>query len=211
MVPWAKLRRADEDEARREMRRASGPVSAWRSLVDHSADVAAVFDAAVRVSGTLARLENLADRALERDTELARLGVLAAMHDFGKANRGFQARRDLRAQLVGHVREAWIGLSDPRVLPRLADAIPLREAESWFGTGSIAMAVAHHGFPLNPTSQGRDDTALWAVANGDDPVASLAPLGAAIRLWFPAAFDPRPSRKVRDLIVNRQKPLRLFR
>ncbi len=196
IVPWAKLRRADEDDARREKRRAVGPASAWRSLLDHSADVAAVFDATVRVSGTFARLERLANRALERDTDIARLGVLAAMHDFGKANRGFQARRDSRAELIGHVHEAWVGLNDAQVLPRLADAIPLREADSWFGPGSIAMAVAHHGFPLNPVSQGRDDKALWAIANGDDPVASLAPLGAAIRLWFPTAFDPRPGRYI---------------
>ena len=195
-VPWAKLRRTDEHAARRERRHALGPISAWRSLIDHSADVAAVFDAIVGVSGTLARLESLADRALDRNTEIARFGVLAAMHDFGKANRGFQARRNSHAEPVGHVREAWVALTDPQVLPRIADALPLREADRWFGLGSIAMAIAHHGFPLNPTSQPHDDTALWAVVNSDDPVASLAPLGAAIRLWFPAAFDARPGRSI---------------
>ena len=81
---------SDEKAARRE-RLAAGPVIAWRSLIDHSADVAAMFRALLLTPGTRARLEQLSRLSALSDAPISRLTVLAALHDFGKANRGFQA------------------------------------------------------------------------------------------------------------------------
>jgi CRISPR-associated endonuclease/helicase Cas3 len=67
------------------------------------------------------------------------------------------------------------------------EALPLREVDQWFGPGSLVMAIGHHGYPASFASE-RDDKGLWAVANGEDPVASLTPLGHAIRYWLPDAF-----------------------
>jgi CRISPR-associated endonuclease/helicase Cas3 len=185
---WAKLRRVDEFQARREFRAAVGQVAAWRSLVDHSADVAAVFEAILSTSVVLSRLERLAERPI-CEAQLSRLGVLAAIHDFGKANRGFQARWNAHAENIGHVREAWVALNDRRTLPSLAESLPLRDIERWHGLGPILLAIAHHGVPLNPEAPGPDDKAIWTRTGSGDPVGSLAPLGKAIRGWFLSAFD----------------------
>jgi CRISPR-associated endonuclease/helicase Cas3 len=185
--PWAKLRRADEKVARREERPTAGPIVAWRSLVDHSADVAAMFRALLVTPGTRARLEQLSSLSALSDATISRLTVLAALHDFGKANRGFQARWHPRAPSIGHVKEAMVALCDPHISCRLVNSLPLQEGDRWFGPGSLAMAIGHHGYPVSLTPE-RDDKALWAVVDGNDPAASLAPLGVAIRYWVPEAF-----------------------
>ena len=187
--PWAKLRRADEKVARREERPAAGRIVAWRSLVDHSADVAAMFRALLLTPGTRARFEQLSRLSALSDATISRLTVLAALHDFGKANRGFQARWRPGAPPIGHVREAALAMGDPLVWPRLVNSLPLLEVDRWFGPGSLAMAIGHHGYPVSLTLE-RDDKALWAVVNGDDPVSSLVPLGKAIPHWLPEAFAP---------------------
>ena len=81
-----------------------------------------------------------------------------------------------------------LAMVDGSVGRRLAATLPLLDVEQWFGAGSLVMAIAHHGFPLNPESTGTDDKGVWAVVGDEDPVAALEPLGAAIRQWLPEAF-----------------------
>ncbi|NKB16319.1 MAG: hypothetical protein HC774_04720 [Sphingomonadales bacterium] len=81
---WAKLEKAEADFPGRK----------WLSLPDHSADVAAVFEAMLRVPLVLRRLTALAGRGDFPPIWRARLCAHVALHDFGKANRGFQARRE---------------------------------------------------------------------------------------------------------------------
>ena len=88
---WAKLARD-----------ASGCVTAWHSLVHHSADVAAVLLVLLEQPTIAARLARLAEREGLDAVTCARLGALAFLHDIGKANRGFRARVDGRAcKIVG--------------------------------------------------------------------------------------------------------------
>ena len=68
-----------------------GHISGWHSLIDHSADVAAVIEALLAqptINIRLARTAGLT--GLSAIT--ARLAALAFLHDIGKANRGFRAR-----------------------------------------------------------------------------------------------------------------------
>jgi CRISPR-associated endonuclease/helicase Cas3 len=111
---WAKLEKAEGDfEGRR-----------WLSLPDHSADVAAVFEAMLQLPLVTRRLVALAGNRTFPAIWRPRLCAHVALHDFGKANRGFQARRDPKAPLVGHV----VPLSRFFVLPispfRYFDARP---------------------------------------------------------------------------------------
>lgn len=56
-----------------------------------------------------ARLATLAGRNSLCAVTRARLGAIAFLHDIGKANRGFRARVDARADPVGHIDPlAWI-------------------------------------------------------------------------------------------------------
>lgn len=74
--------------------------------MDHAADVAAVAEAVLRLPVWRRRFSALALRELD-DTDIARLCVLAALHDVGKFNLGFQAKGlPELGPTAGHVREA---------------------------------------------------------------------------------------------------------
>jgi CRISPR-associated endonuclease/helicase Cas3 len=187
-LPWAKLRRVDDPPPDRLGPRGRGAVVAWCALIDHSADVAAIFSAVLDTPIVAARLARLAGLDGLDETLRARLGVLAALHDFGKANHGFQNRWSPEAPPIGHVKEAWDGLCRDSVATRLFGVMPFEAVLDWGGTGPLAMALGHHGYPLDTDAAGLADGSLWKATQTHDPVASLAPLGAAIRAWYPAAF-----------------------
>jgi CRISPR-associated endonuclease/helicase Cas3 len=178
-APWAKLRRG-----------ADGRVAAWHSLVDHTADVAACFEAVLACARPAGALAALAGRATLPPVWVSRLAVLAAMHDFGKANAGFQARWDARAPFIGHCRQALAALRDRSLCGAVAEVLPLREIGEWgAGDDGLLVAIGHHGRPLDATASSFEDRATWRVSGGYDPIAALAPLGAAAREWYPDAFS----------------------
>ena len=71
--------------------------------LDHSADVAGVFEAMMAVPILARRLATLAGGVELAPEQMARLAALVFLHDFGKANRGFRARWLKDAVSVGHV------------------------------------------------------------------------------------------------------------
>jgi CRISPR-associated endonuclease/helicase Cas3 len=92
-------------------RNATGHIIGWHSLIDHSADVAAVVEALLAQPTVNARLACTAGLKTLDDTMCARLAALTFLHDIGKANRGFRARVDLSAPNVGHIDQfAWLFL-----------------------------------------------------------------------------------------------------
>lgn len=192
-VPWAKLRRPFSSDF-------GGTVpTAWLSLVDHSADVAAVFEAMLGVPVVERRLARLASVvSLDAQTR-QRLCVFVALHDFGKANSGFQARWRAGAPLVGHCPEALIALIDPAVRARLMRVMPLTQMMGWGAYEHAVHAIlAHHGRPLDPGMSEGSRQHYWTAAEGYDPVSALEPLCDAVHDWFPSAFavggQPLPDR-----------------
>lgn len=187
---WAKLDRDD-----------TGAVCRWHSLLDHSADVAAVFEAILRVPVVDQRLARLADVAVLPEIWRSRLAVYVALHDLGKANRGFQARwrQDAPVKGNGHVMPAvaLMGIhAEHRTLKQLSQcllaALPLEDMMGWGGIPHAFLAVlAHHGRPVESKFQDELETwRLWKPFDGHDPVGELRPLGEAVRRhWFPEAFS----------------------
>ena len=126
----------------------------------------------------------------------SRLAALAFLHDIGKANRGFRARVDVKAPRVGHIDQlAWVFGKDaraPAVYDHLAQVLGLSRVEGWFTDAGFPLfetIFAHHGRPwerLRPS----DAHAYWVAQDGDDPVRELAPMRAALDLWFAEAFLP---------------------
>src|SRR6187200_1716119 len=83
-----------------KMKPRRGEATDWHPLLDHSIDVAACAESLLGTPIIRARLVALAATDRVPNEWIARLTVLAFLHDFGKANLGFQERR------AGHIKEA---------------------------------------------------------------------------------------------------------
>jgi CRISPR-associated endonuclease/helicase Cas3 len=173
---WGKLRRNEQEE-----------VAEWHPLTDHCADVAAVAESLLDLPVWRARLSRLAGRDLD-DVTRARLSVLAALHDLGKFNLGFQAKgRPELGATAGHVSEALGALWGDDVLR--AHLAPFGR---WGlgATGLLVSSICHHGRPQGvDAASAHYQRSWWSARLGLDPAEGAATLIAACRHWFPRAFD----------------------
>lgn len=174
----------------------------WHPLVDHLADVAAVFEALCRCRAVRRSLEAAAGRALD-ERDIARLAALVFLHDFGKSNAGFQAKRwvdDDRPHgwlTAGHGTEA-VALLDAAINGSdealgLLLHLPVREMSDW-GTdetmgGLLRASIAHHGRPIaNPPDWRGGARVHWSARQGYSPAEQLAQIGSTLRRFVPSAF-----------------------
>lgn len=179
-ILWAKLERNTD-----------GQITGWHSLIDHSADVAAVIEALLAQPTLNRRLAQAAGLTKLDGVVCARLAALAFLHDIGKANRGFRARIDPNAPCIGHIDQlAWLfkpGEGED-LCDRICDVLGLDEVIDWFkeapGREIWDTVFAHHGRPW----QSKPSRAYWRVVDGSDPIADLAPMRAALERWFAPAF-----------------------
>lgn len=162
-------------------------VPEWHPLVDHCADVASVVEALLQLPLWRKRLIRLAGGDIG-DVGWARLCVLAALHDIGKLNIGFQAKG--RAELgttAGHVTEALGALLHPEFSSCLS------ELSAWGDgvTGLLVAAICHHGRPYNSTMMADSAwQASWWTPRGDlNPRGGAVDLLERCRTWFPTAFE----------------------
>ncbi len=172
-------------------------VAAWHPLEAHCADVAACAEALLTrtlLRKRLARLGGLDD--LDH-AQVARLCVLAALHDLGKFNQHFQNKGRPDAQpLGGHVHEVTMlfAQSDRSEVRALMAALPLDALATWTRTPETTLelliaAISHHGRPAPIEGSGlQHDPRRWAVAHGLDPFAGIRALCTWARRWFPAAW-----------------------
>ena len=186
-IAWGKLSRG-----------AAGQVTSEHPLLDHMTDVAACFLALAECTAVRRSLEKTAGRALD-ETDLQRLAVLVFLHDVGKANAGFQAKRWVAASKpvppgwpvpAGHTHEALCIFSDEKLLTQL----PVDEMDAW-GSACLSLwraSISHHGRPVEESS--RVDTKIWQpVVNAGqvvyDPQATLRAMGQCLRERFGTAFE----------------------
>src|ERR1035437_3311350 len=122
--------------------------------------------------------------------QVARLCVLAAYHDFGKFNLGFQNKALERSPFTnGHVREALAVFSnrypDSR---RLYSSLSLDEIRGW-GPGDCASrlliaAVTHHGKPADLADcQRKYHVSQCKTSRGLHPFDGISRLAAHARSW----------------------------
>ena len=110
--PWGKRRSTD------------GNIEIARlGLTEHSMDVAAVFEALAALPSIRDRLARLAGGELT-ETVIARLAVLAFLHDIGKASVGFQSKAlpaeySVRGRWLADARIEWIQCGHTRVVAGL--------------------------------------------------------------------------------------------
>ncbi|MFD1035447.1 CRISPR-associated helicase Cas3' [Sphingomonas hankookensis] len=183
--PWAKLIRDDDRQA-----------IAALPLVDHCLDVGAAGEAVVRAwAAPLAA----AGRVLT-EQDVARLVVLIALHDLGKANRGFQARIDPKVrEYVGHTGVVAALLTHSKLRQTPAAVSMLAMLEDWGATEHFAGVMAHHGRPL--VEFGEDVTSTdwtkhtrqWMPKADGDPAAAVLLLLEAVRERWPLAWEAGPA------------------
>ncbi len=172
-------------------------------LAHHCIDVAMVFLSLCAVPGIQARWRQINNEADLSDGQIARLAVLAFLHDLGKCNRGFQAKADPRAKdTAGHVMEAVALLCELQNCWPPAWRALIEEIAGWFADEAQAMqmllaSISHHGHPVserdyeawlvNPANYRH--ARHWEAANGYDPMSALDELAQTVRHAFPAAFS----------------------
>ncbi|WP_103021432.1 CRISPR-associated helicase/endonuclease Cas3 [Salinibacter altiplanensis] len=180
---WAKLKYKNDD-------RSTGKIVEWHPLLAHSADVAAVTEALLQRTILRDRLAALIGWDELSDVHVARLSALAALHDAGKVNHGFQNRGHSTRPQAGHVRPIVDVLSTPSLQEKLLLPLGLGEMMSWFDGRKdpdhfLRATWAHHGEPVDSTRD--QDTSLWEP-DSRNPLDELKRLGEHVRSWFPDAF-----------------------
>lgn len=188
-VFWGKLRISDDQ----------API-AFLPLIDHCLDVAVVFRHLVALP-TIQRCLMVAANSTLTPAQLDRLAVLALLHDFGKANLGFQNKPfDPKAPRAGHVFETAPLLNVEHLANQLAQSLDWGELMSWFTEQETLKAylfaiLSHHGRPIYENGLGtaaqnyyRAKKQWWVSDGQRDPFHALAKLMELAHRAFPAAF-----------------------
>lgn len=183
---WAKTESNEQEE-----------LVAWHPLLAHCADVSAMLEALLEHTILGRRLGRLLGQDHLFPAQIARLSALAALHDVGKVNHGFQARAfDKNAERIGHVAPLIdFLLCNDSIQGEIIQALGIREIAGWCGSeqDTIAFLLAtwgHHGRPV--LAQPGFRAHLWRKNAMCDPIAGIAELRQATEQWFPAAFSPAP-------------------
>lgn len=169
-------------------------------LVDHALDVAVVLRHLIVLPDNLRRLEACCASTLNA-VAVDRIAAIAVLHDVGKCNRGFQAKRDPNAaRTTGHTLEAAALLSSDRVRSRWpSDWLALVEQMcTWFCghdeqlMSLLLAAISHHGRPVSYNDiSAVDEVSMaywWSAGDGIDPMQGVSELVACVRQNFPGAF-----------------------
>ncbi|MGB8930130.1 MAG: CRISPR-associated helicase Cas3' [Anaeromyxobacteraceae bacterium] len=174
---------------------ADGEPPAWHPLVDHCADVAACFEALLAQTTIRHRLARLAGMEELDERDRQRLAFLAALHDVGKFNLGFQARSRPGAPVTaGHVREvlSFLGATRYPESEPFSRALGLEELANWTpDLGYLVAALSHHGRLVAPDAADFF-RGLWSKQGDLDPFKGVRRLADLARGWFPRAFDDGP-------------------
>lgn len=182
---FGKLDRGAKDDARD-----------FHPLTDHMTDVAACFARLARCRSIRRAMDTSAGRRLTQ-IDLDRLSVLVFLHDVGKANSGFQAKRwpqripaGWPVQITaGHGLEAFKLFE---VSSAAAAIEPLIQEICGWGAASNTLLIAsisHHGRPLKDKPGA--SISVWKSVSGSDydPVPPLREIATQAKSLYPRAFQ----------------------
>ena len=136
-------------------------------------------------------MECAADRTLT-SVDIARLTVLAFLHDVGKLHPGFQAKAWPDASngmnKVGHL-DAGAAIYGNCEEPKLGENLHLESLNDWGIDWNILLSVlAHHGRPFDHSKSFRIAGRYWRTAPNYNPVLQAELMGQSVKRWFPDAF-----------------------
>lgn len=177
----------------------NGFVIGWHPLLDHMIDVAACFVRLCDCNAIRRAMHVTAGRMLN-EHDIERLAVLVFLHDIGKANSGFQAKRWEHMRDIplnwpvrihaGHGLEAVKLFVDAPAARKTLE--PLIEQICAWGEASdplLIASISHHGRPIvdNPIDWSKD---IWKSGLGTyDPVKILSEIREKAQQLYPLAFE----------------------
>lgn len=158
----------------------------YHPLLAHSADVAAVLARLLRPDSVLrARLARALGLEHLSESMVAMLVYLAALHDLGKANNGFQSERYERSgNSPGHVRIVLKSLSYRELQTVWRDLLTPLGGKPAQGHEFLQTAICHHGRPWDQRADTPNDL-LWQRDKRSmrEPLTEIRRLGELARVW----------------------------
>ena len=177
-------------------------------LEHHMADVGACFEALLAQPTIRKRLARSGDWDNLDDATVSRLAVLAALHDIGKVNTGFQARiwqdTDLpsgetkRPRRSGHIADLTpvLNCDDRKTAAWFFDALEWDDFLTWDDKngrtvcGLFVAALSHHGAPLKLNNTRQPNSGIWHSYGELNPRQHVTHISRLVREWFPTAWSP---------------------
>ena len=167
---WAKLKYDDNES-----------IIEWHPLVDHCIDVGLVFRQICTDTTIKQALARISGKPNLTEVQIERLSFIAALHDFGKLNIGFQNRSRKKAEFyAGHVKEA-LGLiyNAGPFENEFLEALNFNEIITWSSENQVCYyliaSVMHHGKTYRVDAcEGYAKSIYWSPAGGKKPFAGLA-------------------------------------
>ena len=176
-------------------------------LQHHLADVGACFEALLQQPTIRQRLARTAGLEDLDEATIARLCVLATLHDIGKVNVGFQTRIWNPTDLLGLQRPLRSGHVQDLVPVLLGASRQYQDIGEWFFKGLhldemlgwddrggetvcslFTATISHHGAPLDLQERVGENPANWQCFGDLSPQRVVENIGSAVRDWFPQAF-----------------------
>lgn len=174
-------------------------VIGWHPLADHMTDVAACFECLCSCHSIRRALENAAGRNRKLDErDIARLSVLAFLHDIGKANSGFQAKRYLKK-----IPQDWPvgihsghGIEAIKLFTNFQSSKPIEsliEKICLWGDATdplLIASISHHGRPLKDSPGDYAEEIIWnKTTDVYSPASILKEIGEHAEALYPQAFE----------------------
>jgi len=175
----------------------TGAITDWHPLLDHCADIAACMERLLsqpNISKRISRIGGVPDLI---DIQKQRLCVLAALHDVGKFNAGFQNKALSKPPFVaGHVSETvWLLNASGEEKKKFLELLQLHSMNGWAKDDDALVrlfiaSICHHGKPVSCNSRNAS-THLWKPQSVNDPFEGMELLLKKVREWFPLAFEDK--------------------